>query len=102
MTEQTEEKYLVLLKHQRHMYKWCLQNIGNLPEGDARKEAETFYKYEPVEEKHRWIVFHEDAWHWAMLKLKGENWWLDFPELKEANTEYNMEWKKFENAAEYT
>ena len=102
MTEQTEAEYQVLLVQQGHMYEWCLKNIGNLSEKDARKEAKEFYKYEPVSEKLRWLVFHEDAWHWAMLKIKGENWWVDFPELKEANAEYNREWERFETEQDYT
>lgn len=92
----TEEEYISSLKQQSHMYEWCMKNIGGLTSSEAKLEAEKFYTYEPPSEEYRWLVFHDDAWHWAMLKIKGEQYWVAFPELANASTEYDQEWKKYE------
>lgn len=90
-----EKEYRSKLEEQRHMYSWCLQNIGGHSKINADKKAEEFYKYEPVSDKHRNLVFHDDAWHWAMLYLKGEQYWLKNPELKSETKEYSEEYEYY-------
>ena len=91
----SEEEYKSQLEEQRHMYSWCLQNIGGYSETQASKKAQEFYKYEPVSEKHRNLVFHNDAWHWAMLYLKGEQYWVKYPELESETKEYSKEYVNY-------
>jgi len=93
----TEEEYLSSLNEQRHMYEWCMKNVGGLSIIEVKLEADKLYYYEPPEEEHRWLVFHEDAWHWAMLKLNGEQYWVSNPELKSETKEYVQEYKRYTN-----
>jgi len=86
-----EKEYLAQLKQQRHMYQWCLREIGKLSETEARVQAKQFYKYESQSGEHRTLVFHDDAWHWAMLKIYGENYWVEHPELAEPSSDYESE-----------
>ncbi len=92
----TEEDYVYLLKQQRHMYTWCLRNIGSLTAHEAKLESEKLYNYEPPDKEYRGIVFHDDAWHWAMLKIKGEQYWSNFPDLVDPTNEYEKEWTNYE------
>ncbi|MCG7961694.1 MAG: hypothetical protein N0E54_03190 [Candidatus Thiodiazotropha taylori] len=96
MAEFSEEEYLCYLEQQRHMFAWCLENIGKLSKYDAQVEATNFYKYRNSQDKYRSLVFHDDAWHWAMLKLKGEEYWKSHPELTEPTREYEAEWELYE------
>ncbi|MEW8027632.1 MAG: hypothetical protein AB2806_07815 [Candidatus Thiodiazotropha sp.] len=95
MREFTEEEYVVLLKEQRHMYEWCLKKIGGLSDSEANYEAESIYRYKSQSEEHRYLVLHEDAWHWAMLKINGEQYWLTNPELQTESAEYNQEYERY-------
>ncbi|MCU7838546.1 MAG: hypothetical protein KZQ94_04085 [Candidatus Thiodiazotropha sp. (ex Troendleina suluensis)] len=97
MSEFTEEEYVSSLKEQRHMYEWCLKNIGGLSDSDAKKEAEILYSYKPESEEHRYLVLHEDAWHWAMLKINGEQYWLSKPELETPSIKYSKEYENYIN-----
>ncbi|MCB0062435.1 MAG: hypothetical protein KDE19_09975 [Caldilineaceae bacterium] len=76
------------------MYKWCLIHIGGYPEHEATQEALVFCEYEPPEEEYRWLVFHDEAWHWAMLEIYGNLYWLSKPELLEPSAEYGAEYKR--------
>ena len=98
MSEITEEEYISSLKQQSHMYEWCLKNIGGLTTSEAKLEAEKLYTYVPPSEKYRWLVFHDDAWHWAMLKINGEQYWTSFPELAHASPEYEQELEEYDKA----
>ena len=93
-----EIEYLDQLKQQRHMYEWCLKHIGRYPENKATEEAERVYAYKPSSDEYRGLVFHDDAWHWAMLKLKGEQYWLNCPECKSPSPEYEQEWGRYERS----
>lgn len=71
MSDSSEEEYLADLKQQRHMYAWCLRNVGTFSNEQSQKESEEFCCYQPPEEEYREFVFHDDVWHWATLKIKG-------------------------------
>ncbi|WP_406673847.1 hypothetical protein WBK31_35620 [Nonomuraea sp. N2-4H] len=39
-------------------------------------------------EPYRGLVFHDEAWHWAMLGIYGERYWVAHPELADPPPEY--------------
>lgn len=73
----TEEEYKNYLIAERRGYAWALVNYGDYTQEDANQLAEEFYQLEPRDE----LVFHDQAWHWAMLKIFGSNYWIDQPDL---------------------
>jgi hypothetical protein len=86
-----EKAYLEYLACETHMFAWCLITHGGIPLSAARAEAEQFYAYESATEPFRGIIFHDEAWHWAMLKLFGERYWMSHPELESPSTDYRVE-----------
>lgn len=64
------------------MYAWCLVAYAGLLPSDAREAVRSFYPYEP---------FHDHAWHWAMLRIVGESYWVKRPDLLEWSAEYRAE-----------
>ena len=85
----TEEEYIELLESERKSYAWTLVKYGDSTNAQAKEIAESFYTYEPISDEHRGLVFHEEAWHWAMIRIKGEQYWLSYPELLEPSQDYN-------------
>ena len=83
-----EQEYVSYLEHERHMYAWCLIKYGNLSPSDAHKSASTFYSYEPANAPYRGLVFHNEAWHWAMLHIFGETYWISRPDLVDQSQDY--------------
>jgi hypothetical protein len=81
----THEEYIQYLMAERCAYAWALVNYGNYSQQAANKSAEEFYQLEPRDE----LVFHDLAWHWAMLKIYGSNYWIDRPELLKPPVEYS-------------
>jgi hypothetical protein len=92
-----EEEYLASLEHERHMFAWCLVQHGSFTPEAAAQKALDFYQYEPPEEEHRGLVFHDEAWHWAMLGI-SPRYWRTHPELAHASDAYRAESRRF-NAA---
>ncbi len=93
----TEEEYNVYLEAERILFAWCLEKYGNYDSATARDEALLFYKYESKTIPHRGLVFHDEAWHWAMLKIFGENYWKKHPELESSSKEYEEKAKELHN-----
>lgn len=87
----TEQEYLDYLESERHMYAWCLVAYAGLLPSDAREAAQSFYPYEPAGKHLRGLVFHDHAWHWAMLRIVGESYWVKRPDLLEWSAEYRAE-----------
>ena len=52
---------------------------------------EIFYVYESKEDNYRTLVFHDEAWHWAMLKIFGDGYWRSKPELSSPCKGYEKE-----------
>ena len=93
----TEEDYLNQLQQQRHMFEWCLLNIGAYSRDEIASASDRLFSYKPESDEYRWLVFHEDAWHWAMLEIKGEGYWRRFPSLIDPSAEYEQEWECYED-----
>lgn len=91
----TETEYVETLKLERHLYKWCLSGIGKMSEQDAEMHANNFYKYEDDTNIYRDLVFHDTSWHWAMLKILGDHYWVKYPNYKAQSEDYNKEYINF-------
>ncbi|WP_417763773.1 hypothetical protein [Shewanella sp.] len=69
-----ETEYAATLLAERHMYAWTLQRYGQLTALAAQEKANAFYAYTAADVPLRELVFHNQAWHWAMLALFGERY----------------------------
>ncbi|MCX4966761.1 hypothetical protein OHA98_18350 [Streptomyces sp. NBC_00654] len=85
----SEEEYAAYLRDERRRYAWVMRRYGNLSPAESRAAAEERYAYEPADAPFRGLVFHDEAWHWAMLALHGERYWTDRPESADAPPEYD-------------
>lgn len=94
--EPSEDDYLIYLDFERHMYAWCLENIGGLPATEASQKALEVYPYESPSQKYRWLPFHDEAWHWAMRYILGEMYWISNPGLQEPSPAYLAELNLYE------
>nr|WP_203607475.1 hypothetical protein [Streptomyces sp. SID11385] len=83
-----EEEYRTSLREERAAFAWVLERYGARTPAEARAEALTAYPYEPPEAPYRDLVFHDPAWHWAMLHLHGAHYWHESPELLHPSREY--------------
>ncbi|WP_420008417.1 hypothetical protein [Xanthomonas sacchari] len=83
----TEKEYLEYLKHERHMFAWVLRYYGSHSPADADDAAVEHYPYEPPSDL-RGLIFHEEAWHWAVLRIHGDTYWLANPQLESPSQEY--------------
>jgi len=79
------------------MYAWCLMKYGAIPPDQARTQAESFYEYEPATDQYRGLVFHDEAWHWAMIRIFGEGYWNHRPELSDPCKGYQAESEALRN-----
>lgn len=86
--EWAEEEYRACLEGERRAYAWVMRTYGGRSEEDARVAALEWYPYEPPGTPYRGLVFHDEAWHWAMLELKGQYYWAHHPELAAPPAEY--------------
>lgn len=75
--EFSDEEYGDYLLVERRSYAWALVNYGNFSQEIAEQMAIDFYRLEPRNE----LVFHDQAWHWAMLKIFGPQYWINRPDL---------------------
>lgn len=82
-----EDEYLASLEGERSRYAWVLRMYGGVPSAEAETAAERFYEYEPTG-PYRGLVFHDEAWHWAMLRVKGDDYVTRYPELVDPPAEY--------------
>jgi hypothetical protein len=92
-----EDEYVEYLNCERHMFAWCLVNIGGLRQAEADQAALERYPYCPPSDRYRWLVFHSESWHWAMIYVAGEEYWTTHPELVSESEEYNEECRRYES-----
>jgi hypothetical protein len=86
-----EVAYLKHLGEERHMFAWCMSKYGGLAPEAARAAALDFYTYEHPSDEHRGLVFHDEAWHWAMLRLIGHEYWQKQPHLAQPSAGYEAQ-----------
>lgn len=87
----TEEEYVSYLRSERRLYAWCLVRYGEMLKEDAACLADALYEYEASDDPSRGLVFHDEAWHWAMLKVFGDMYWVANPERLKPSVEYRAE-----------
>jgi len=83
-----ETEYLDYLQSERHGYAWVMQNHGGLSPQEAREAALGRYPYEPADAPYRELIFHDEAWHWAMLAIFGDRYPAEHPELVVPSPDY--------------
>jgi hypothetical protein len=84
----SEAQYLDLLDSERRSYAWVMQQHGGLAPTEAAEAALERYPYEPAEAPHRGLIFHDEAWHWAMLTIHGDHYVVEHPELVHPSPDY--------------
>ncbi|WP_084774556.1 hypothetical protein [Nonomuraea candida] len=84
----SEEEYVTYLRGERRRFAWVMRRYGGLSPSEAEAAALNRYPYEPSDEAYRGLIFHDEAWHWAMLELYGDSYWIDRPELTHPSPEY--------------
>jgi hypothetical protein len=90
-----EHGYCAYLELERHMFAWCLVQFGAESLENAQLIAQEFYEYEPAGEPYRGLVFHDEAWHWAMRRLFGHGYWTRRPDLVAPSDAYLHECEAF-------
>jgi hypothetical protein len=83
-----EDEYVQYLRAERARYAWVMRTYGAMSSAQADEAADLRYPYEPPGTAYRGLVFHDEAWHWAMRALKGERYRSRYPELAEPPETY--------------
>ncbi|MFP3988870.1 hypothetical protein U9R90_15475 [Streptomyces sp. E11-3] len=84
----SEAEYLEYLQVERRCYAWVMRRHGDLTLAESWAAALACYPYEPSDAAYRGLVFHDEAWHWAMLAIHGERYTVEHPELAQPSAEY--------------
>ncbi|GAA2016085.1 hypothetical protein GCM10009839_09410 [Catenulispora yoronensis] len=82
-----EDEYVRYLHSERAAYAWVMHKYGGLPPTEAKAAAEEFYYYEEPG-AYRGLVFHDEPWHWAMVTIKGSDYYTRHRELAHPPDEY--------------
>ncbi len=69
-----------------------MQRYGGLSAAQAQAAALERYPYEAADAPYRGMIFHDPAWHWAMLRIHGDNYTREHPELMNPPAEYDALW----------
>ncbi|MEU3289658.1 hypothetical protein OG739_02285 [Streptomyces longwoodensis] len=84
----SEAEYLEYLRAERRGYAWVMQYHGGLTPAEAHRAAAEHYPYEAEDDPYRTLVFHDEAWHWAMQAIHGERYASEHPELAHPSPAY--------------
>ena len=88
MTDWDEDEYVECLRDERRRYAWVMQRHAGLDAIRAETAALKRYPFEAADAPYRGLVFHDEAWHWAMLAIHGDEYWVSQPHLVEPSAEY--------------
>lgn len=83
-----EEEYTQYLREERERYAWVMRVYGGLGPEQAVEAAVQRYPYDPPGTRFRRMIFHDEAWHWAMLAIEGEDYPQRRPDLVQPPVEY--------------
>ncbi|WP_330253673.1 hypothetical protein OG874_03455 [Nocardia sp. NBC_00565] len=83
-----EDEYIRMLADAREDFAWVMERCGGRTPEQAVADALAAYPFEPSDVPHRGLVFHDDAWHWAMVAIHGYLYWREHPELERPSAEY--------------
>ncbi|MEV6749262.1 hypothetical protein AB0N21_33610 [Streptomyces sp. NPDC051080] len=84
----SETEYVEYLRGERRRYAWLMRRHGELAPAEAWAAALDRYPYEPSDAPYRGLIFHDEAWHWAMLAIHGDRYTVGRPELAQPSAEY--------------
>jgi hypothetical protein len=84
----SEDEYVQCLRDERRRYSWVMQRHGDLDAIQADRAAVEQYPYEASDEPHRGLVFHDEAWNWAMRDIYGYEYRISHPHLVAQPAEY--------------
>lgn len=84
----TEKEYLLHLGAERYLFAWVLQHYGDISFEIAKTQACRQYPYEPKSDELRLLIFHDEAWHYAMLYLHGDCYWHTYLHYEQPSKEY--------------
>ena len=84
----SEDQYVDYLRAERRRFAWVMHRYGGCTPAQADAAALEHYPYQTSDAPYRALVFHDQAWHWAMLKIHKELYWVDHPELAQPPAEY--------------
>ncbi|QKW07560.1 hypothetical protein HUT18_15420 [Streptomyces sp. NA04227] len=84
----TEAEYVEYLAGERRRYAWVMREYGGMGPEAAEAAALEEYPYESADAPFRGLVFHDEAWHWAMLRIHGHAYWVERPELTDQSAAY--------------
>ncbi|MFI7349351.1 hypothetical protein ACIBSR_24265 [Streptomyces sp. NPDC049936] len=84
----SEAEYLGYLQAERRGYAWVMQHHGGLTSAESEEAALEQYPYEPEDAPYRGLVFHDEAWHWAMVAIHGYRYAMEHPELAHPSPDY--------------
>ncbi|WP_327108531.1 hypothetical protein [Nonomuraea glycinis] len=85
-----EEEYVAHLRDERRRFAWVMQRYGGLTSAEAEEAALERYPYEASGTPLRGLIFHDEAWHWAMLRIHNNRYPVDHPELANPSAEYDV------------
>ena len=88
MPDWSEDEYVQYLQDERRRYAWVMQRHGDLDATRAEKASVERYPVEASDAPHRGLVFHDEAWHWAMRDIHGDEYWISHPHLVEPSADY--------------
>lgn len=72
----SEDEYVRYLRAERRRFAWVMEHHGGLSQTEARAAALERCPYEASDDPHRGLIFHDEAWHWAMLRIhQNEPYW---------------------------
>ncbi|MFD6914356.1 hypothetical protein ACFWB2_12045 [Streptomyces virginiae] len=84
----SEEQYLDCLRSERRGYAWVMRHHGGRTHEEAEEAALECYPYEPAGDPLRGLVFHDEAWHWAIRAIHGAAYVVDRPDLVDPSPAY--------------
>lgn len=84
----SEEAYVEYLAGERRRFAWVMQRHGGRSAAQAAAAALERYPYEASDEPYRGLIFHDEPWHWGMLAIHGDAYWVKHPELAQPSADY--------------
>ncbi|MET9313656.1 hypothetical protein ABZX12_17700 [Kribbella sp. NPDC003505] len=84
----TEDEYVEYLAGERRRFAWTMHRYGELTPIEAENAALERYPYESPHTPYRGLIFHDEAWQWALLEIYGEDYPRTHPELVTPPAEY--------------
>ncbi|GAA0236848.1 hypothetical protein [Cryptosporangium japonicum] len=88
MADWSEDEYVQCLRDERRRYGWVMQHYGDLDACQAGIAAEKRYPFEASDAPYRGLVFHDEAWQWAMRAIHGNEYSISHPHLVKPPAEY--------------